>query len=197
MSVDQGSDPKTSVVANKSSDSVALPRPPASPARLGGDLPTQGLLSFYDRLRVRVLTAVERRGGRLGEGAVATLLLIPDVFILLVRLSLDREVPTATRALIGGALAYFVFPVDLLPEAMLGVGGYLDDLVLASAVLAQAFGGELAPLAEKHWSGKQDLRLVLRDLSETAHTLLGDDLYRRVGRVLARRGIRLPDDGTP
>ncbi len=157
----------------------------------GQDLPTSGLLSFYDRLRVRILRAVERRGGRMGEGTVAALLLVPDVFILLVRLSLDKEVPAATRALIAGTLGYFVLPFDLLPEAVLGVGGYLDDLVLGSAVLAQAFGGELAPIAEKHWSGKQDLRVVLRDLSETAHALLGQSLYARLERLLARRGIAL------
>src|SRR5262245_59645581 len=59
----------------------------------GSDGASSGLLSFYDRLREKILQAVEKRGGRLGEGAVRALLLVPDVFILLVRLSLDREVP--------------------------------------------------------------------------------------------------------
>ena len=48
------------------------------------------------------------------------LLLVPDVFILLVRLALDKDVPGSARAMIGGALAYFVLPFDLLPEAILG-----------------------------------------------------------------------------
>ena len=78
--------------------------------------------------------------------------------MLLVRLSLDKNVPTQARMLIGGALAYFVLPFDLLPEAIVGVGGYVDDLVLATAVLSQAFGGELEPYARKHWSGSEDLR---------------------------------------
>jgi uncharacterized membrane protein YkvA (DUF1232 family) len=98
-------------------------------------------------------------------------------------------VPGSTRALIGGALAYFILPVDLLPEALLGPAGYLDDLVLAAAVLAQAFGGELEPYARKHWSGSEDLRVVIQDISETAQSLLGQNLYDRLRKLMSRRGI--------
>jgi len=157
----------------------------------GPGLRSKGLLSFYDRLRERVIATVKKRGGKMSEGAVRALLLVPDVFILLVRLTLDKDVPKPTRALVGGALAYFVLPFDLFPEALLGPIGYIDDLVLATAVLAQAFGGDLEPYARKHWSGSEDLRVVLRDISETAHSLLGENLYGRVKKVLHRRGIEV------
>jgi len=156
-------------------------------------LPSSGLLSFYDRLRERIVHAVEGRGGRVTEGTVRALLLVPDVFILLVRLSLDKGVPTQARMLIGGALAYFVLPFDLLPEALVGVGGYVDDLVLATAVLTQAFGGELEPYAREHWSGSEDLRVVIRDVTYAAENLLGAKLYGRLKALLAKRGIRLPE----
>jgi uncharacterized membrane protein YkvA (DUF1232 family) len=157
------------------------------------ELPSSGLLSFYDRLRERIIHAVEKRGGKLGDGAVRALLLVPDVFILLVRLALDKNVPGGTRAMIGGALAYFVLPADLLPEMILGGAGYLDDLVLAAAVLSQAFGGDLEPYARKHWSGAEDLRVVLKDISETAQSLLGQNLYDKLKRVMGRRGIELDE----
>jgi uncharacterized membrane protein YkvA (DUF1232 family) len=166
--------------------SAALPE--AEPG-MGSDGPSSGLLSFYDRLRERIVQAVEKRGGKLGEGAVRALLLVPDVFMLLVRLSLDREVPGSARALIGGTLAYFVLPLDLFPEAILGGVGFMDDLVLASAVLAQAFSGDLEPYARRHWSGSEDLRVVLRDITNTAHSLLGQSLWDRVRGLLRRRGI--------
>ncbi len=155
------------------------------------DRASSGLLSFYDRLREKILHAVEKRGGRLGEGAVRALLLVPDVFMLLARLSLDREVPGSARALIGGTLAYFVLPIDLFPEALLGGIGFMDDLVLAAAVLAQAFSGELEPYARKHWSGSEDLRVVLRDLTTTAHSLLGENLFNKVKNLLRRRGVEV------
>jgi uncharacterized membrane protein YkvA (DUF1232 family) len=157
------------------------------------ELPSSHLLSFYDRLRERILHVVEKRGGKLGDGAVRALLLVPDVFILLVRLALDKNVPRGTRAMIGGALAYFVLPADLLPEMILGGAGYLDDLVLAAAVLSQAFGGDLEPYARKHWSGAEDLRVVLKDITETAQSLLGQNLYDRLKRVLGRRGIEMDE----
>jgi len=157
----------------------------------GTDGASSGLLSFYDKLREKIVHAVEKRGGRLGEGAVRALLLVPDVFMLLVRLSLDRGVPGSARALIGGTLAYFVLPIDLFPEAILGGIGFMDDIVLASAVLAQAFSGELEPYARRHWSGSEDLRVVLRDITSTAHSLLGESLFNKVKNLLRRRGIEV------
>jgi hypothetical protein len=69
----------------------------------------------------------------------------------------------------------------------------VDDLVLATAVLAQAFSGELEPYARKHWSGSEDLRVVIQDVTYAAENLLGAKLYGRLKALLARRGIRLPE----
>lgn len=175
----------------ESFDSVQAEHDSEEALRTGNRMPSKGLLSFYDRLRGRILKAVEKRGGKMSEGAFKALLLVPDVFILLVRLTLDKEVPASTRAMIGGALAYFVLPADLLPEMLLGGVGYLDDLVLATAVLSQAFGGDLEPYARKHWSGPEDLRVVLRDISGTAQSLLGQNLYGRLRGLMSRRGIEV------
>ena len=144
------------------------------------------LLGFYDKLRKKILKAVEKRGGKMSGNAVRVLLMVPDIFLLLVRLVMDRDVPAGTRALIGSVLAYFVLPVDLLPEAILGGAGFLDDIVLATAVIAQAFGGELEPYARKHWSGPEDLRTVLRDVSESAQGLLGGRVYKQLQRFTGK-----------
>jgi len=167
----------------------------------GGELaetwPSKGLLSTYDRIRERIVRAVERRGGKMGEQTAEALLLVPDVFMLLVRLMLDKEVPRETRVVIGGALAYFVLPTDLFPEAFVGGAGYVDDLVLAVAVLSQVFNRELEPYAERYWSGSKKLRTVLSDILEAAQGLLGQKLYDRLRALLSRRGIDLEngDDG--
>lgn len=155
---------------------------------------SRGLISFYDRLRVRMLAAAGRKSQRYGRPVVEALLLVPDVFILLVRLALDPGVPGEARALIGGAIAYFLLPFDLFPEAVVGAPGFLDDLVLAAAVLSQALGGDLEPYARKHWNGDQELRQTLRDVTQGAQVLLGRDLYRRLKRALARRGVDIHSD---
>jgi uncharacterized membrane protein YkvA (DUF1232 family) len=162
----------------------------------GVELPSKHqLLSFYDRLRERFLGGIEKHGGKLPEEAAKVLLLVPDVFILVVRLILDKEVPRKTRAVLAGALAFFMLP-DLLPKALFGPIGYLDDLVVAVAVLSQLFAGDLEPYARKHWNGPKDLHVVMQDIGDTAHALLGQNLYDRLRRLLARRGIHLPDGQT-
>jgi uncharacterized membrane protein YkvA (DUF1232 family) len=192
----------------------ALPAPPlrphgdrlAGPAAVesaeeafieGESMPPARLFGFYDRLRDRVAAGVERRGGRLGRPAADALLLVPDVFILLVRLAFDRQVPPGVRSLIGGALAYFVLPFDLLPEGLIGGAGFLDDLVLATAVLSQALSPALEARASRYWSGRQELRQVLQDVIGTASSLLGENLFGKLRALLARRGILLPTRREP
>lgn len=156
---------------------------------VGDTLPSTGLLSFYDRLREAVLTSVDRKGGKMGAAVVRALLLAPDLFMLLARLALDRNVPSSSRTLVGGALAYFILPFDLLPEALVGVGGYVDDVVLAAAVLSHVFSTELEPYVRRHWSGPEDLRVVLRDIAGAGRSLLGENLYSRLKVLLAKRGV--------
>lgn len=168
------------------------PLPSPAPAAPGGARRADArLFAAYDRLRARVVDTAERRGRRYGRPAAEVLLLAPDIFVLLSRLALDRDVPTPARTLIGGALAYFILPFDLFPEAVVGGVGYLDDIVVAAAVLSQTLGGDLEPYAEKYWSGKQDLRVVLHDIADSARHLLGGRLFARVERLLHRRGVRL------
>lgn len=155
------------------------------------ELASSGLLSFYDRMRYRVTSFADRRTGKPGRGMVEVLLLAPDLFILLLRLVLDDRVPAAARRLILGAIVYFVTPVDLLPEIFLGPAGFLEDVVLAAAVLSVALGPDLEAIAEGYWNGSQRLRVILRDVSDVAYNVLGHNLYQRLQRLLARRGVRL------
>jgi uncharacterized membrane protein YkvA (DUF1232 family) len=191
-------EPPASVADLAAFDAEAAERQAEAALASGGEeLPHHDLLGFYDRLRSRVLDTVERRAGKLPEDVVIALLLVPDIFILLVRLTLDKEVPRRARILIGGALAYFISPIDLLPELILGPIGYLDDLVVAVAVLSQVFTGDLEPYARKHWTGRQDLHVVLHDISAAARTLLGPGVHDRLKRLLARQGIALDDSQPP
>jgi len=152
--------------------------------------PSTGLLSFYDRLRGRIERTVHRRAGKLGPKVAEALLLVPDVFVLLLRLSLDPRVPKAHRALIAGALAYFVLPVDFFPEGIVGVAGYTEDLVLACAVLARAFGDDLEPFAARYWNGSGSVSTVLKDVAQAGEALLGRPLKQRVKGLAGRLARR-------
>lgn len=155
---------------------------------VGAGLGDAQLDRFYDRLRRRI---AEPLAGKVGTPLADTLLLAPDLFVLLVRLFSDRRVPKSSRSLVGGALVYFLLPADLLPEMLLGPGGFLDDVVLAAAVVSHVFSDEMRPFVERHWSGRGNVQNVLQDAVRAGEALLPARLYERLGRVLARRGVDL------
>jgi uncharacterized membrane protein YkvA (DUF1232 family) len=61
-------------------------------------------------------------------------------------LMLDRSTPTWAKATIAGALAYFVCPIDAIPDAILGLG-YTDD----AAVMLAAHKAVESNLKEAHF----------------------------------------------
>lgn len=57
----------------------------------------------------------------------------------------DSETPTKAKAVLMAAVAYFVMPIDVLPDVILGLG-YTDD----AAILATALGLMGTHIKEKH-----------------------------------------------
>lgn len=55
----------------------------------------------------------------------------------------DPQTPTAAKALLMAALAYFVLPMDAIPDVLAGIG-YTDDAAVIAAVLA-LLRGNLKP----------------------------------------------------
>lgn len=49
--------------------------------------------------------------------------------------ALDKETSTKTKGILLGALAYFVLPVDAVPDILAGIG-FTDDIAVLSAALA-------------------------------------------------------------
>ena len=57
--------------------------------------------------------------------------------------ALDPATPTRAKAILLGALAYFVMPVDLVPDFIVGLG-FVDDAAVLMAAL-NAIGANLKP----------------------------------------------------
>ena len=55
----------------------------------------------------------------------------------------DPDTPTYVRAVLFGAIAYFVLPTDMVPDFLAGLGFTDDASVLAAAIAA--VGGHIAP----------------------------------------------------
>jgi uncharacterized membrane protein YkvA (DUF1232 family) len=133
---------------------------------------------FYQALRARLTEWLASKGKGFKHAQI--LLLAPDLFHLLTRLVLDRRIPTAEKATLGAALAYFLSPLDVLPEALLGPVGYVDDVALAAFVLSRLVNAGHGAVAKELWAGDGDLLESIRRILEVADEMLGSGLWGRV-----------------
>jgi len=138
---------------------------------------------FYDRVRGSIQDYIDKKGrviGKTGE----FLLLVPDVFILLWRLTTDRRVAGKDKVLVGSALAYFILPLDFMPEALLGPIGYLDDLIFGVFVLNRILSATDPSVLREHWSGRDDVLAMIQKVLTAADSLVGGDIVGRFKKMI-------------
>ena len=78
--------------------------------------------------------------------------LIPNLVILFRGLLRDRRVPRSSKLWLGFAVAWFVSPIDLIPE-FLPVIGPLDDAIVAALVLRHVLKRTDRGVLADHWRG--------------------------------------------
>ena len=145
---------------------------------------------FYRRLRKTVRIWAGGEKSKANE-YLDIILAGPDLFMLLVRLSRDDRLPAADKARLAGAAAYFVNPLDLVPELVLGPAGLVDDVALAGLVLHELLERTDPSLVSQHWEGSVDLLELIRRILAVADGMVGGPAWRRlmaVARDLGSRG---------
>jgi len=148
-----------------------------------GTPPPERANRFYDRIRGAVRRYVDSKGAALGKTA-DFLLLVPDVFILLWRLTTDSRVTGKDKILLGSAVAYYIFPFDLLPEALVGPMGFLDDLVFGVYVLNKMLKTTDAAILREHWSGSDDVLAMIQRVLGAADSLVGSNMAASIKKML-------------
>jgi len=134
---------------------------------------------FYRALRRKIRAWTQSEEGR-GSPWAEYVLLAPDLFHLLCKLAWDPDVPKAEKAKLAAAIAYFVSPLDLLPEAFLGPVGYADDVALAAYVLNGIVNKTSPEVVARHWAGEGDVLVVVQRTLAAADRMLGSGLWKRV-----------------
>jgi uncharacterized membrane protein YkvA (DUF1232 family) len=133
---------------------------------------------FYDRMRASIRRYLDDKGKAVSTSS-EYLLLAPDVFVLLWRLVNDARVNTKDKLMLGTGIAYYLFPLDIMPEALLGPVGYLDDLVFAVFLLNRMLKDTDAAILRDHWSGTDDVLSMIRNVLGAADKLVGKDFLSR------------------
>ncbi len=119
---------------------------------------------FYQKLRARIRNGTNSENGRTRKWP-DYLMFAPDMFHLLCKLSMDRDVPAGERGKLLAAIAYFVSPFDLMPEAVMGIMGFSDDMAIAAYVLNSLMSRCGPVVTQRHWAGDGDvLTLVQKTL---------------------------------
>ena len=147
--------------------------------------PPSGHDGFYAKLRQRILTWADTNIGKESR-YLKYILLVPDVFHLLSRLVVDPDVPTKHKAALGFAIAYFISPIDLMPEAILGPVGFLDDLVLSAYVVNQLLNDVDPEIVRGHWAGEGDALVLVQQLIAQADEMVGTGLWEKLKGQLKR-----------
>ncbi len=129
--------------------------------------------NFYRSLRKKVKRWAEERN--LDPAKMEYLLAAPDLFVLLSRLATDPRVPGDIKAKVISGLAYFLMPLDVIPD-FLGPVGMLDDVFVAVWLL-QAITEQLNRLdpeiLKEHWEGEEELLELIRRLAAQGERVLG------------------------
>ena len=108
----------------------------------------------------------------------------PDLFHLLCKLSIDKEVPAIEKAKLAATIAYFVAPIDLIPEAIVGPVGYVDDIALAAYVLNSIINNTSEDIVKRHWADDEDVLEIIRQILLVANEMVGSGLWKKLKRLV-------------
>jgi uncharacterized membrane protein YkvA (DUF1232 family) len=132
------------------------------------------------------MRARPRTGAR--RTVLATLRDLPRFLRLLAGLLLDRDVSLLDRALVIGAIAYIVSPLDFVPDVIPFLG-QVDDLFLLVAAVQRLVKRAGRRTVMRYWRGDPQ---ALSDASLAAAIgaaafFLPGGTRRRLGRLVGRR----------
>lgn len=134
---------------------------------------------YYRRLRDKFRGWLRTETGRTHRWA-EYLLFAPDLFHLLCKLVVDPDVHAGDKGKLAAAIAYFVSPIDLVPEAIVGPAGYIDDIALAAYVLSRIVCKTDPEIVRRHWAGDEDVLALIQRILTAADKMIGSGLWKRL-----------------
>ena len=143
-------------------------------------------LDFYQQMRGSIRAWLKDKGA--GYQFTEYLLAAPDLFHLLCKIVVDKDVPARERAEIAVAIVYIISPVDFLPEAIVGAIGYSDDVVAAALALNSLVNKTSPEVVMRHWAGDDDVLELIQRILEVAHEMVGNGRLQQIRRSFGRDG---------
>lgn len=134
---------------------------------------------FYKKIRKDVKVWLHNNADKNDQWS-EYLLAAPDLFHLLYKLSVDKDIPSNKKVKLFAGIAYFISPIDLFPEALFGPIGYLDDISVAAYVLNDIVNEIDPQIVRKHWAGEQDILDLVKTILANADKMIGSKLWKKI-----------------
>ena len=137
--------------------------------------------SWYKKWRQKIHAWLERNGD---SDWADILLLLPDLFMFAVGTMSDSRIPIKFKLALLSAVLYVLSPLDLIPEAILGVAGLIDDAGILIILLDVLFSAQslepdvLAQVLQDHWNGEEDLVSTIKKLLAKLKKMPGNLIER-------------------
>jgi len=135
---------------------------------------------FYTSLRNKIHKWVNSEKGE-NHQYVEYILVVPDLFYVLWQVMIDDRISTKFKMKAGLVIAYFISPIDLFPEAILGPVGYLDDIGLTAALL-NTMMEDYGDTVKEHWNkvNNKDILEVIQGIIKTVDDLIGHGMWNKL-----------------
>ncbi len=141
--------------------------------------------AFYKRIRSRIQAWGKSKGSN--HKWLEYLLVAPDLFYLLCKLTTDKSIDVIERTGLVTATAYFILPLDILPEALLGPAGYIDDVALAAWVINSLLNKYDKEVVQKHWVGDGDALEVVQGIAASTDQMIGSGVFDKVKKFFTKQ----------
>lgn len=138
-------------------------------------------MDYYQRLRLKMKEWLQSEEGRTNQWA-EYIMLAPDFFHLLCKLAVDKDVLINDKAKLAAAIVYFLSPLDIIPELLIGPLGYADDIAVAAYVLNQMVNNSDPEIVKKHWAGEGAVLELIQRILGSADQMLGSGLWNKIKR---------------
>jgi uncharacterized membrane protein YkvA (DUF1232 family) len=136
-------------------------------------------MKFYEYLRRKAKSWTNEKTGKLGGKLGEYLFMLPDFFILVCRLAVDKRVLMKHKLFVSGIIAYLVLPLDIIPD-FIPVIGYVDDLVLVVLGLNLILNEIDEKALKDNWSGEGDVLHQMQKITAAADNFLDKNLISRI-----------------
>ena len=137
---------------------------------------------FYKKLRKTVNDWTESKHSN-NNKYMKYVLAAPDLFHLLCRLTLDKDVPVEYKVKLGIAIVYFISPIDLIPD-FIPIFGYLDDIAVTAYILNNILSNMDPEIIKKYWAGDNDIFELIQNIVNKADNMIGKGLWKKLKKYV-------------